>query len=259
MLVSEIFSFIDETAPFSSAMDFDNSGLLVGDPQAEVQKVLVALDCTNSCIEKAHKIGAQLIVSHHPVIFNGIKEVPAQSPVYLLARYEIAAICAHTNLDIADGGVNDCLADKLGLSRVRGLSRIICRDKNGGEIIRYLGRLGLLPEAMPPVEFARFVKERLNTAVRFCSGNRDIKRVAVCGGAGADCLGDAISCGADALVTSEVKHHIFLQAHSSGITLVDAGHLPTEDVVVEPLCRMLQNRFPDLSVEAYHLDEIMSL
>ena len=124
MLVNDVFSFLDELAPFSYAMDFDNSGLLVGDPAQPVKKILVALDCTASVVQLAKESGAQLIVTHHPVIFSPIQSVTAESIVYQLVSSGISVICAHTNLDLARDGVNDQLAQRLGLKCVEGLTPI---------------------------------------------------------------------------------------------------------------------------------------
>lgn len=256
MLVQDVFSFLDELAPFSYAMDFDNSGLLAGDPSQPVQKILVALDCTDSVVKKAREIGADLIVTHHPVIFDPLKTVTADSIVHQLISSGISIICAHTNLDLARGGVNDQLARCLGLKCLEGLTPIPCTDRDGKTVTEYLGRVSFLAEPMSPEDFAGFVKGRLGGNVRFVCGNRPVHRVAVCGGSGSDCLEDAVRTGADALVTSEVKHHIFLLAAQQGITLIDAGHFHTEDVVVEPLCQQLRAAFPEVEVLAYHLAEI---
>ena len=118
--IREIYQYMNEIAPFDTAMDFDNAGFLVGDEGAEVTAALVALDITAQSVAQAQKLGAQLIVSHHPVIFNPMKRLMSASVPYLLAKAGVGAICAHTNLDMAKGGVNDCLADTLGLSRRAG-------------------------------------------------------------------------------------------------------------------------------------------
>ena len=259
MPVNDVFSFLDGLAPFSYAMDFDNSGLLIGDPLQPVQKILVALDCTTSVIQAAKESGARLIVTHHPVIFDPIKSVIAGSVPYRLASAGISVICAHTNLDLARGGVNDALARRLGLGCLEGLTPIPCTDREGNAVTEYLGRISFLPSPMEPQDFALFVKERLGASVRFTPGCRPVHRVAVCGGAGADCLDNAIWSGADALVTSEVKHHIFLYAAQQGITLVDAGHFHTEDVVIEPLAQRLREQFPETEVLTWHLTEIQAV
>ncbi len=118
----DIYRYIDAFAPFSSAMDFDNPGLLVGGPQTPVTAAVVALDITPEVVEEAAGLGAELIISHHPVIFHPLKRLEAESAPYLLASRGIAAICAHTNYDMAPGGVNDCLAAALGLRSVRPLA-----------------------------------------------------------------------------------------------------------------------------------------
>ncbi|MDD3192438.1 MAG: Nif3-like dinuclear metal center hexameric protein [Oscillospiraceae bacterium] len=259
MLVSDVFSWIDQLAPFSYAMDFDNSGLLVGNPSQPVEKILVVLDCTPAVVHQAVEAGAGLIVTHHPVIFDPLKQITAGSVVYQLVSAGIAVICAHTNLDLARGGVNDALARRLGLKCLEGLTPVSCTDREGRPVTEYLGRVSFIPEPMAPGDFARFVKKQLGGNVRYTCGNRPVHRVAVCGGAGADCLADALSTGADALVTSEVKHHIFLLAAQHGLTLVDAGHFHTENVVIEPLCQQIRDYFPQAEVIAHHLDEIQVL
>lgn len=258
MTVKELYDFLNEMAPFSYAMDFDNCGILVGNPDEQVKKILVCLDCTPQAIARAKEVGANLIVTHHPVIFSPLKSVTADSIVYALLGAGISVICAHTNLDLARNGVNDALAHRLGLKCLEGLSPVSCQ-RGAETVTEYLGRVSFLPQTLSPLDFAQHVKDSLGGNVRFVCGNRPVRRVAVCGGAGADCLDEAIQVGADALVTSEVKHHIFLSASQRGITLVDAGHFHTEDVVIQPLCESLQDHFKALSIVPYHLDVIHCL
>lgn len=124
--VGEIYSYLDRIAPFKQQEKWDNSGLLAGDKQQQVTKCLLALDITNDVVNEAVISGARLIISHHPIIFNPIKSVTAQSEpvVYRLIKHDISAICAHTNLDLAQGGVNDVLAQALGLKQLKGLKSI---------------------------------------------------------------------------------------------------------------------------------------
>ena len=140
MFVRDIFSFLDTLAPFSYAMDFDNSGLLAGDPKEPVRRILVALDCTEAVVGKARETGTDLIVTHHPVIFDPLKTVTAGSIVHQLISAGISIICAHTNLDLARGGVNDHLARQLGLKCLEGLTPVPCTDREGKTITEYLGR-----------------------------------------------------------------------------------------------------------------------
>ena len=152
--VKNIYEFLDGWAPFSTAMSFDNAGLLAGNAEEEVQTVLLALDITPDVVREAVSCGAQLIVSHHPVIFDPLKRLTPDSAPWLLARHAIAAICAHTNLDLAPGGVNTCLAARLGLANVRPLSM----DPPSGLPEALCGEL---PAAMEPREFALHVKNAL--------------------------------------------------------------------------------------------------
>lgn len=236
--IREIYQYMNEIAPFATAMDFDNAGFLVGDEGAEVTAALVTLDITAQSVAQAQKLGAQLIVSHHPVIFNPMKRLMSDSVPYLLAKAGVGAICAHTNLDMAQGGVNDCLAGALGLSQREGVAY-------AGETPCCI--MGALAQPMEPEAFAGFVKKRLSCfGVRYLAGNRPVKTVALCSGAGGEFLFDAMEKGADAFVTGEVKHHEILAAKQAGLTLVDGGHFKTEDVAMEPLRQRLSKAFPQI-------------
>lgn len=238
--VQQIYDYLDSQAPFTSAMGFDNVGLLVGSGQAVVSSVLLALDITPEVVEEAKQMGAELIISHHPVIFEPIRRLSEHQVPYTMARAGIHAICAHTNLDLAEGGVNTCLAAALGLQQVNGL-------KPYGNTELWEGLVGELPEEYTAAEFAEYVKTALSCGgLKYTVGSRPVRTVALCGGAGADLLLDAVAAGADAFVTSDTKHHQLLLAKELGITLVDAGHFNTENVVIEPLAQKLQMQFPSV-------------
>ncbi len=236
MTVNDIYLFLNDFCPFDTASDFDNAGLLIGDKNATVTKAVIALDCTKSAIDKACEIGAELIITHHPVIFGGIKKVMSDSIVYRLVKSGISVISAHTNLDIADGGVNDCLATALGLTEIE---KVVCDDG-------FSFRIGSLSREHSPADFAKYAGEKLNFSPRFTVGKKAVKRVAVCGGSGGDMLADAVTAGADAYVTADVKHNVFLDAARLGITLIDCGHFNTEDIVIEPLKNVLCDKFRDI-------------
>lgn len=249
----EIYQFIDKSAPFALQMDFDNAGLLVGDAEAEICRILVALDVTVPVIQEAARKRCQLIVSHHPVVFQPIRALIPDDTTGVklidLTKRNIAVISAHTNLDLAWGGVNDVLLERLGL-RCQGIL-----DPMGtlpGEDGRPygLGRIGTLPEAMPPLAFARMVKKALKArGMRVVTGTRPVKTVALCGGSGGDLIGKAAAAQCDALVTADVKYHQFLEAHQLGMTLVDGGHFATENPVVDVLRDRLAERFGPEGVE----------
>lgn len=249
--VREIRDALDQWAPFEIQMDFDNAGLLVGRGSRSVNKILVALDITGKVVEEASDWGAELIVSHHPVIFHPLKSVTDGTPTgdILLRMIEggIAAICAHTNLDAAQGGVNDCLARVLELQEVGQLQQDgIMADGSAYGI----GRTGRARQAgVSPAEYAAFVKEKLKAAsVRFVDGGRPVSRVAVGGGSCGSMLSCALAAGCDTFVTADVKYDIFLQARELGINLMDAGHFATEQVVCPEIVGFLQGRFPELEV-----------
>lgn len=224
----DVWAFLNEKAPFDTAEDWDNAGLLVGDPAAPVTGITVCLDVTPAAVDYAVSKGTSLLVSHHPVIFQPLKALSGLP--YRLAQAKLSVLSAHTNLDAAAGGVNDTLAARLGLQDVTVLADGICRQ-------------GKLPQPETPEAFARRVAAALHTPVRVRCGDRPVSSVALCGGAGADLL--LASATADALVSGEWKHHEWLAA---AVTAVEAGHYETEVPVVDTLTGWLTARFPEVAV-----------
>ncbi len=229
-------------APRELAADWDNVGLLVGDPDLPVDRILVSLDITEAVVEEAVAAGVQLIVAHHPVMnctwhpVQTIRTDDRQGRILIgLIRNGIAAICMHTNLDAADGGVNDLLAEKLGLSDLIPLS-----DEK-------IGRIGTLNSAIPLAEFAEFVIKSLGcNGLRFTDSGKMVHRVAVGGGACDDYIPQAVASGCDTFVTADLKYHTFLD--TTGLNLIDAGHFPTENLVCEEIAKRLRSAFPEVTV-----------
>ena len=249
--VREIYQYLDNLAPFALQMDFDNAGFLVGRGDRQVKKILVSLDITQEVAEEAGELGAELIVSHHPVIFHPARSVTDGDPDgrVLLALIEkgIAAICAHTNLDAVHGGVNDALARRLGLVQIEQLHQDGTDPAGRPYGIGRVGNTAGLPRYVP--EFAAFVKEALGAnGVRYVDARRPVRRVAVGGGACADMLRDALALGCDTFVTADVKYNGFLDARALGVNLIDAGHYPTEQVVCPVLVKWLSAGFPQVEV-----------
>lgn len=243
MTLQELYALIDgQIAPFSSAQSYDNAGLLVGEKDAALCCVLVALDITQETIDEAKKTGAQAIVSHHPVIFEALRTVTDDSLPYRLIREGIGAICAHTNLDAAGEGVNDCLARALKLTDLMPLAE----NPAPGEPV--IGRVGRLPKALTAPQLVQRVKAALSPAggVRYIDGGQIISRVAVCGGSGGSLYALAHRLGAQALVTADIKYDVFLSCRRLGLSALDAGHFDTEQVVLEPLCRRLTELAPEV-------------
>ncbi len=231
--VKDILDALERFAPFETAEEWDNSGLIVGDENQTVTCVLTALDVTPSAIEQAVRCGAQLIVSHHPVIFDPLSQLTATHLAYQLANQNIAAIAVHTNGDKAIGGVNDRLASLLGLT-----------DTNVAE--DGMTRIGRLPEPMTAQAFADYTANVLHTTVRIKKGTDLVRTVAVCGGAAADLVIPLLS-KADAAVTGEVKHHEWLQVPPVK-TLIDGGHYATEIAMATALAEYLAVQFPTIQI-----------
>ena len=249
--VINVCQCIDAFAPFKIQEDFDNAGFLVGRRHQEVTKILVSLDITREVAEEAARLGAELIVAHHPVIFNPVKSVTDETVtgriLLALAEGGIAAICAHTNLDAAHGGVNGCLARALELSEIGQL----CQAGVDGKGRPYgIGRTGTAHRpGLSAAEYAAFVKEKLGSAcVRYVDGGKPVEKVAVGGGACGSMLEDAVAQGCDTFVTADLKYNQFLDARALGLNLLDAGHFPTENVVCAPLARRLAKEFPQVEV-----------
>lgn len=358
--VSDVMAALDRIAPQHLCMDGDPRGLLIGDPDAMVSRLVVCLDVTPAVVERALIVGAQMIVSHHPLIYNPLKRILASEPhpggvVLSCVRADIAVACAHTNWDIAEGGVNDVLAGLLGLQNVRpvqityreplvqitvyvpveetesvwnemanagaghltGSSYDRCGFWSGGmgtfrplpgakphegqigviarveeyrvecvapvqkvpavlaamrkahpyQEVAYnvtslsntgkeygLGRVGELPEAITPADLLERTKTALSfDAVRLVGPpDRKVQTVAVGGGACAFLVPDAMRLGSDVLITSDVRHHEYIDAESRGFLLVDAGHAQTEMPGANELANRLRAVLAEIAVEFLH-------
>lgn len=238
MRVQDVLTALERWAPASTAEEWDNVGLLAGDGEALVSGIVVTLDVTEEAQRFAGLHGANLLVSHHPLIFHPLRRLTSGGAAYRLAAAGMHTIAMHTNLDKAAGGVNDVLASLLGLCDVHTLS-------DG------LFRIGRLPQRMEADAFASLVSERLETAVRYARGTRGgIQTVGVCGGAGGDGM-DTVLKQADAFVTGELRHHEWLEAVGSGAAVIEAGHYATEAPVVNAVADRLQKLFPEAKVFAY--------
>lgn len=244
MKIAEIVEFLDEIAPFRSAESYDNVGLLVGDENAEITGVCCCLDITHDIINEAEEKGANLIVSHHPVIFDGLKIIPDWNPVSGLIRKNIAAIAMHTNFDIADGGVNDALLELLGFEKAEVLE-VTQKDGKG---------FGAVCET--PFEFtARALAEHCKKAlfldcVKYQKTEIPIKRVAVCCGAGVDenVMELAHEKGCHAIISGDIKHNFWIEAENRGMALVDAGHFGTEKAAAQRLAKIIADAVPSVPV-----------
>ena len=247
--VRDILQYVETLAPGYMKESWDNVGLLCGSRNQTVTKILVALDPFEGVCREAKEIGAELIVTHHPLIFMPAKSITDETSVgravMYLCCHGISAINAHTNLDCTPGGVNDVLAAALGLS---GVQVINPKGVDADGIAWGLMRSGEVPE-QPLESFLKTVKAALGCeGLRYVSGGKPVRRVAVGGGGCAGGLAEAFEAGCDTFVTADVKYNQFWDAHDLGLNLIDAGHFYTENPVVAVLAEKLQARFPEIRV-----------
>ena len=240
---SELYDFINSFAPFDSAMDFDNVGIIVGSPETASERVMLALDATPAVIREAASNGARILITHHPIIFRPLKRLSSDHPAYLAAAAGLTVLCAHTNLDIAAGGVNDLLLRQLGLTPLTATGDDCCA-------------LGLLPNAQPDQSLAVLLRDFLHCeGLRYTGRNAPIRTVAVACGAGGSSIGYAIRSHADALITGEIKHHELLLAEEADIAVFDIGHFTSEKWIVPHLTQLCAERFPQTQFQEAVSDE----
>ena len=255
---NDIAEFMEEIAPKCFAEEWDNVGQMAGSLNKPVYRVLLCLDVTPAIIDEAVEKKANLIISHHPLILQGIKRIVEEDYkgkiLYKLIRNDIAVYSAHTNLDTADNGVNRKLAEKLGLNDIVNLKDTIA----GMDGRKYgLGKVGLLKEPLTLKDFIYFVKTSLKVDNIKLVGNTDkmIKKVAVFCGSYDDDLDALKQHNADILVTGDVKYHTAVDALNMGYCIIDAGHFNTENIVLPALDKLISDRFPGIEVFCSQLEK----
>lgn len=258
MTLQEICQYIEEIAPLSYQFDFDNAGLLVGDSHKDVSNVLISLDCTEDVVEEAVQKNCNLIISHHPIIFKGLKQLTGanyvERTVMKAIRNNVALYASHTNLDSVYEGVNGKIAEKLGLLNPSILSPSTSSTHqnmnntygNGDEA--GLGMVGDLDQEMDELAFLKHLKSTMRAGcIRYTAlRNRPVQRVAVCGGAGGFLLNTAKQANADVFVTSDFKYHEFFDAEGD-LVIADIGHYESEQFTIELLRDLLTQKFPNFA------------
>ena len=246
--IEDVVNYLDELYPFSLQEKWDNSGYLVESSGTEVSKIILALDITLDVISEAYFKGAEMIISHHPVIFDPRKNMKRNDPVYQLVRKGIGAVCMHTNLDIAEGGTNGVI-----LQKFREAFDISSEPEPFEELGNgnSLGWIVTLDEPVNSYEFGEKLKQIFGCEyIRLSrNSNYNLSKIAFCSGAGASNLGLAAEKGCDALVTGDVKHDVWIDANNSEMALFDCGHFHTENIVLPEIRRVLEEKFPQLDVE----------
>lgn len=245
--LKDIATVIEEFAPKALQESYDNTGLQVGDPEMEVSAALLCLDVTEDLIEEAQRRHCNLIISHHPLLFKGLKQITgstsAQRIVIKAIKHNIAIYSAHTNLDSVWEGVSHEMAHMLHIADIK-----VLIPKPGNESAG-LGIIGTI-QPVPKIEFLRKVKDTFNVkCLRYSSQSPQlvVRRVAVCGGAGASFIKDAIAAGADIIVTGDVKYHDFTE-YGTEIIIADIGHYESELCTAKIFSRILREKFPDFVI-----------
>ena len=246
--IDDVISYLDGLYPFAAQEKWDNSGYLVESSEQECSKVLLSLDITSEAVAEADLKCAELIISHHPVIFEPRRSIKCSDPVYKLIASGIGAVCMHTNLDIADGGTNGVILRKLS-SKLELCGEPEPFEELGGG--NSLGWIVSLKETVTAGELAAVCKELFDCAYVRTSRNSNklVSKIAFCSGSGGSMLGLAREKGCDALITGDVKHDVWIDANNYDIALLDCGHFQTENIVLEELRRVLEEKFPLLDVE----------
>ena len=246
MTIQDIYDILDRYAPFSLQESYDKSGLLVGDPKKTVRKILLTLDITVPVVKEAAEIGADMILSHHPVIWEPLRSIAPESPVWQLVKFDIGAVCSHTCLDIAEGGLNDHIGKLLAkvIPLKPGFRPLALLPGN-----RALGRTADLSEKCEAAVLANMLQKVFGCgSLRYYKGRSggQIHTIAWCTGSGGDLIPDAVRAGADALITGDCKHSVWADAQNRDFTLFDCGHFETEVPAVDLFREILKNAAPEI-------------
>ncbi|MBO6016284.1 MAG: Nif3-like dinuclear metal center hexameric protein [Lachnospiraceae bacterium] len=248
MKCRQIMEMLEQLSPLSFASGWDNVGLLIGDEEREIHKILVCVDVTDEVIEQAVHRGADMILSHHPLIFKGIKKINGKDyvgrRVLRLAEQKICYYACHTNFDVM--GMADAAADELSLRGCEVL-QITYEDEIAKE---GFGRIGELENEMTLLACAEYVKQVFGIEAVKVFGNLDesVKRVAISPGSGKSMIEDAIAADVDVLITGDIDHHDGLDATLRGLSIIDAGHFGIEKIFIPFMEQYLRRRMHEVEV-----------
>jgi dinuclear metal center YbgI/SA1388 family protein len=262
--VAKIKQIMDELAPPLLAEEWDNVGLQIGDPRQPVRRIWVALDPTLHVVKAACQKKVDLLITHHPLIFRPLKTIdfdtPGGSIIQMAANHKLAIFSAHTNLDIVRDGVNDVLAQRLGLQNPTVLKPVQVGERakeeiaalSGGEAEFGMGRIGSLAKAGSLNSLVSMVKKRLKLDFVNVAGDLEMKvtRVAICSGSGSGLMEAFLSSKAQAYISGDIHYHDALEANSLNRAIIDIGHFPSEHLMVDALARQLENVISKAGIEA---------
>lgn len=247
MKVKEIIKEMETFAPPFLKESYDNVGLMVGDEDQDVNKILLALDCTKEVIEEAKANNVDMIITHHPLIFRKPSKIVKNDlqgwKIIELIKNDISLYSSHTNLDSVKGGINDAIVNILGFKT----KKIIDEVKNPNFEGSGIGRIVDLEENKTPEEVIKIVKEKLNVdSLRAAIGNRNIKRIAIINGSGQDYFQRALTLGADCIITGDTSYHFVSDYKEMGITIIDPGHFKTEWIVFLEVMKSIENKLENI-------------
>ena len=254
MRISEVTKLIEDFAPLHLQEEWDNAGIQVGNPQGETIGALLCLVVTEAILDEAISKGINLIITHHPLLFRGLKTITGKNSIERIVikaiKNDITIYSAHTNMDSVWNGVSHLIAQKVGLKDVE----VLCPQKGETEV--GLGVIGNLPEPEGAKAFLSRVKEIFGVGAVKYSGDdsRRLRRIAICGGSGAEFVRDAIALSADAFVTADVKYHEFMN-DSDKILLVDIGHFESEHFTKEIFSEIITKKIPNFAVHYAELEK----
>lgn len=259
MKVKDIISHLEAWAPKTLIDSWDNTGFQVGREEDKVENILVALDLDKNTLEKAKENNTDLIITHHPLIFKPLNKIlssdPTGSIVLDLIKNNIAVYNAHSNLDLAIGGVSDQLAKRLNMMNVENLRQVTIIEDNENSNLYGYGRIGDM-ETTILEDFIKILKSSLDLDKLIIYDNKlkkTIGKVAVCGGSGSDFIADACALGADVYITGDIKYHEAQYAYERGLTLIDIGHFHSEKFIVPAIKSYILEEFKSLNVETIEL------
>jgi len=253
MKIQELCTWLESLAPLSLQESYDNSGLIVGLPGEEIRSVLISLDTTEDIVDEAISLGANLIISHHPIVFKGLKKINdsdyVQRTVRKAIKNDIAIYAAHTNLDnIHPNGVSSKIAEKLGLINTKVLAEKDAMPTTDSNVCFGLGVIGDLPSPILDESFLSLIKEKMSCQmIRHTKlFQKEISRIAVCGGSGSSFLAKAKEEGAEMFITGDFKYHEFFDAEDQ-IVIADIGHYESEQFTIELLHDLISNNFSNFA------------
>lgn len=243
----QIYDILNQLYPFSLQEKWDNSGFLVGDKTADVHKILLTLDITTDAVKEAFEKSCEMIISHHPVIFEPLKSIEESSPVYQLIKNSISAICMHTNLDIAENGTNGVILEELKKHfEIVGETEVLeVTDALGNGV----GKICQLAEEVDSADFAAVLKTIFNCdVVRYSAKNKKIRRVAFCSGSGNSLFEEVVRKNCDAFITGDIKHDVWISSANCGVAIFDCGHFHTENLVLKNMRDVLKANLPFIDI-----------